>query len=84
MLDVKKTILLINIMVLLLKTTVFAQDSVSVKTDSFPVKKEKHFKKLENVQQKYLHWIDKKNREFPFALPLLLIINMMVFKSVLY
>lgn len=69
MLDVKKTILLINIMVLLLKTTVFAQDSVSVKTDSFPVKKEKHFKKLENVQQKYLHWIDKKNREFPFALP---------------
>ncbi|HUM50381.1 MAG TPA: hypothetical protein PK431_01150 [Chitinophagales bacterium] len=65
----RKAILLINIMVLLLKTSVFSQDTVSVSVDTIPTKKEKHFKKLEETQQKYLHWIDKKNREFPFALP---------------
>lgn len=69
MLQMKKAILLINILVLLLKTTVSAQDSVLVKPDTVPVKKEKHFVKLQKVQSDYLHWIDKKSREFPFALP---------------
>ena len=69
MLRMRKAILLINIMVLLLKTSVFAQDTVSVSVDTIPTKKEKHYKKLEDIQQKYLRFVDKKNREFPFALP---------------
>ncbi len=69
MLRMRKAILLINIMVLLLKTSVFSQDTVSVSVDTIPTKKEKHYKKLEDIQQKYLRFVDKKNREFPFALP---------------
>lgn len=69
----KKAILLINILVLLVKTSVFGQDSITVQTDTVvkndSVKKVKHFKKLEVVQKKYLHFVDKNNREFPFALP---------------
>ncbi len=31
----------------------------------------KHYPKLDTVRNKYIRWIDKHNREFPFAIPLL-------------
>lgn len=62
----KSSSIVINILVLLLYSSVYGQDSII--NNKKPVK-EVHFKRLQSVQQKYLHWVDKKNREFPFALP---------------
>ena len=62
----KHTSIVINILVLLTYFSAFGQDSVIVNNNST---EEVHFKRLNKVQQKYLHWIDKKNREFPFAVP---------------
>lgn len=66
--------IVINILVLLMYTSVHGQDTSSVlSTDNIEttqkVPKQKHYPKLQDVQQKYLHWIDKKNREFPFGVP---------------
>ena len=43
-----------------------AQDSSTVAQDTLP-----HFKKLYSVQQKYLHWVDKKDSEFPMGAPII-------------
>ncbi len=62
----KSTSIVINILVLLIYSSVYAQDSL---TNNNNISKEVHYKKLNIAQQKYLHWIDKKNREFPFGVP---------------
>ncbi len=60
--------IVINILVLLTYCSVYGQDSIPINNNSA---KEVHFKKLYSVQQKYLHWVDKKNREFPFGVPVI-------------
>ncbi len=62
----KPTSIVINILVLLTYCSAYGQDSVSINNNS---SEEVHFKRLNTVQQKYLHWVDKKNREFPFGVP---------------
>lgn len=62
----KLSSIVINILVLLLYCSAFGQDTLSNNKKSW---KKIHFKRLETVQQKYLHWVDKKNREFPFGVP---------------
>lgn len=59
--------LVINILVLFLYSSVYSQDTISISNKN--PSEEVHFKKLYNAQQKYLHWIDKRDREFPFAVP---------------
>lgn len=66
MIKMKYSSIVINILVLFLYSCVYGQDTLG-KNDN-PAE-EVHFKKLNEVQGKYLHWIDKKNREFPFAVP---------------
>ncbi|MCB0508956.1 MAG: hypothetical protein KDD21_11725 [Bacteroidetes bacterium] len=72
------TSIVINILVLLMFSSVYGQDSLSVSSDSvvnetivrkLKDKPSKHYPKLQKTQEKYLHWIDKKDREFPFATP---------------
>src|SRR5665647_1709658 len=61
-----KSLIVINIMVILTSYSLFGQDSLSInKADSGEV----HFKRLYSVQQQYLHWTDKRNMEFPFGVP---------------
>lgn len=43
-----------------------AQDSSTDTANTAP-----RFKRLSNVQQKYLGWIDKKDREFPMGIPVI-------------
>ena len=43
-----------------------AQDTSSATSDTTI-----HFKKLYNLQQKYLHWVDKNDREFPMGSPVI-------------
>lgn len=63
----KPLLLVINILVLLIYTSVYAQDSLeSINTTETATIR---FKRLHNVQQKYLNWVDKKGKEFPFAVP---------------
>ena len=59
-------------------TSVYGQDSTIITIDSTSTdsiyntaknKTPKHYPKLQKAQEKYLHWIDKKNREFPFGVP---------------
>ncbi len=63
----KPLLIVINILVLLISCSVYGQDSI----EAINVKSEKEvrFKRLFSVQQKYLKWVDRKNREFPFAVP---------------
>jgi hypothetical protein len=44
----------------------YCEDSLSLNK---PDTAEVHFKRLYSAQQKHLHFIDKKNKELPFALP---------------
>ena len=62
----KSSSIVINILALLVYVSGFGQDSISINNKT---PKEVHFKRLHQAQQKYLHWIDKKDREFPFAVP---------------
>jgi len=62
----KSSSIVINILALLVYVSGFGQDSISINNKT---QKEVHFKRLHQAQQKYLHWIDKKDREFPFAVP---------------
>lgn len=54
--------IVINIVALLL---IFVQKGYGNDTIENPIKHQK----LYDVQQKYLNWIDKKDREFPFGIP---------------
>jgi hypothetical protein len=65
----KPLLLVINILVLLIYTSVYGQDSIeSINVNN---SEEVQFKRLHNVQQKYLNWIDRSGKEFPFAVPAL-------------
>ncbi len=71
----------INILVLIMYNSVYGQDtllttntidsisSVVSTQETRQLKKTRHYPKLQKAQQKYLHWIDKKGKEFPFATP---------------
>src|SRR5437016_3961753 len=63
-----RILIVINIMVIFTFSFCSAQDSLSLNNPTAP---EVHYKRLHDLQQKYLHWIDKKNREFPFAVPVI-------------
>lgn len=69
-------------MVLFSYSYLYAQDSTSSRIEiasvsdtlitesSIKKQKTRHYPKLQKAQQKYLHWIDKRNREFPFGIPI--------------
>ncbi len=63
----KLSLLLINIFVLLIYSIGYTQDSIVLNNNQA---KEVHFKRLNNIQKNYLQWVDKKNREFPFGVPI--------------
>lgn len=65
----KARLLVINILVLLLYISSIAQDSTIILSEKGNQQDKIRFKKLYTVQTKYIHWIDKKNREFPFSIP---------------
>lgn len=65
----KYSSIVINILVLLAYSCVYAQDSIPPVSSNNHSAQEVHFHRLNNIQQKYLHWVDKHNREFPFAVP---------------
>lgn len=65
----KQASIVINIILLLVYIPNYAQDSVAINSINNNKPKEVHFTRLFNTQQKYLHWVDKRNKEFPFAVP---------------
>lgn len=63
-----KLSLVINILVILTASLGYGQDSLLTnKLDAGGV----HYSRLNKAQQKYLHWTDKRNKEFPFPVPIL-------------
>lgn len=79
MIKMKYSSIVINILVLFLYSCVYGQDTLG-KNDN-PAE-EVHFKKLNEVQGKYLHWIDKKTANFRLLYRPLPTTNTMVCKSV--
>ncbi len=77
----KYSLIVINILVVFTYNCVYGQDTDVVPIDSSAIsaseenvyvkkqKKERHYPKLQAAQEKYLHWIDKRHREFPFGVP---------------
>lgn len=66
----KYSFLVINILVLMGYSYVYTMDNDStILAINSNTTKEVHFPKLYSAQQKYLRWVDKPNREFPFAVP---------------
>ena len=77
----KYSLIVINILVVFTYNCVYGQDTSAVPIDSSAIsaseenvyvkkqKKERHYPKLQAAQEKYLHWIDKRHREFPFGVP---------------
>ena len=66
----KYTLIVINILVLLGYSCVDASEADSVVAPiNINTLKKVHFPKLYAAQQKYLRWVDKPQREFPFAVP---------------
>jgi hypothetical protein len=61
-----RLLIVINMLGLAICPVTFSQDTLSLNSEAGP---EVHHKRLYSVQQKYLHWTDKRNREFPFAVP---------------
>lgn len=56
-------------MVVFSYSCVYSQDSTSIEVINKNLADVVHFPKLHSLQQKYLHWVDKRNKEFPFAVP---------------
>ncbi|MDB5226529.1 MAG: family metallopeptidase [Bacteroidota bacterium] len=61
-----KVLVVINMLVMLTITKISAQDSIILNK---PGTKEVHYKKLISIQQKYLGWVDRRDKEFPFGVP---------------
>lgn len=78
----KLRIIVINILLVIMFNSLYAQDTIE-RNDTTVVaaevienavtrlkrNTEKQYPKLQKAQTKYLNWIDKKNREFPFGVP---------------
>lgn len=65
----KYSLLVINILFIITSHCGYSQDTAAVSPTNITLHKKVQFLKLQAVQQKYLRWVDKRNREFPFALP---------------
>ncbi|HQV79127.1 MAG TPA: hypothetical protein PLJ42_10835 [Chitinophagales bacterium] len=75
------TSIVINILIVIMYRSVYGQQNTDTLVETkannktiqsdYVIKKKapRQYHKLQKIQTKYLHWIDKKNREFPFAVP---------------
>lgn len=61
--------LFINILVLLGLTCAYSQEISGTVNENDSLVKKVQYPRLTKAQTRYLQWIDKKNREFPFAVP---------------